>query len=79
MRPMVVPGDSVIRVRSRDCTRALDLMADGKFGACFSDGEAVIRRAPFQALLAHIKPYCYYDIVRSKIYGENAVPRIRKE
>ncbi|MFZ5975855.1 MAG: NAD(+)/NADH kinase [Bacillota bacterium] len=75
MRPMVVPGDSIIRIRPHGGHRELDFSVDGKFGACLSDfDEAVIRRAPYQAVLAHIKPYHFYEIVRSKIYGEDISP-----
>jgi NAD+ kinase len=79
MRPMVVPGGSVIRICPHDAHRELDLLVDGKFGARISaNDEAIVRRAPFQAVLAHIKPYRYFDIVRSKIYGENGGPRDQK-
>lgn len=78
MRSMIVPGESIVRIRPRDGRRALDIAADGKFGARIYGGEAVVRRAPFHALLAHIKPYRYFDIVRSKIYGEDIVSRDQK-
>lgn len=74
MRPMVVPGDSVIRICAHDGRRDLDLAVDGKFGARFCGGAALLRRAPFHAILAHIAPYRYFDIVRSKIYGEDVTP-----
>lgn len=72
MRPMVVPGSSVIRVRPQAGCGFMELSADGKFGIPFEEGkELVIGRAPFRAVLAHIKPYRFYEIVRSKIYGED--------
>ena len=75
MRPMVVPDDSIIRIRPHDGQYALDLAVDGKFGSCFPCcDEVVIRLAPFRAVLAHIKPFRFFEIVRSKIYGEDISP-----
>lgn len=76
IRPMVVPGDSIIRIRPHKGSRSLELAVDGKFGARFPENnEILLRRAPYRAVLAHIKPYNYFERVRYKIYGEDRFPK----
>lgn len=67
-RPLVLPGDAVVRIRHESRDQEVILTLDGQAGFKLQAGETVnIRRSPRVMRLLQAVPRSYFDILRAKL------------
>jgi NAD+ kinase len=67
-RPVIVSGDSVIRVTVRDGANPIHITGDGQFGDFYPPPvEFTIRRGTYNIRLVKLKKRTYFDLLRTKL------------
>jgi len=68
-RPLVVPDDSVLRVRVAACSGELALSVDGQVGSTLGRGDWVeVRRSRHSVRFLHLPGHSYFSILRQKLH-----------
>jgi NAD+ kinase len=67
-RPVIVSGESVIRVAVSDGTNPIHITGDGQFGDFFPPPvEFTVRRGQYNIRLVKLKKRTYFDLLRTKL------------
>jgi NAD+ kinase len=68
MRPVIVPGNQVVRVRVRAAHSELILASDGVTGAPLKPGDEIsVRRADHKVKLINLKGLSFYELLSRKL------------
>ncbi len=72
-RPVVIPGDKVVRIKLESSTQQVNLSGDGQVAMELNPGnQAIIKRAEHRIRLVTFGHRSFYDVLRSKLnWGED--------
>jgi len=68
VRPLVVPDNAVLSLKVESRNKTFLVTLDGRSRAINTDGELIVKRAPFQACLVKTDQSNLFDVLRQKLH-----------